>query len=115
MKFIINPTTVFGLLALLISLVASSPSGTPIAAVLAARATVAPEIPQFPRVSNDEWYIGKTFGNFPSPLICISISSSKITNLIHFPLPIILDRRYLWNGQSFLYGIHKTLLRQVGK
>ena len=39
----------------------------------------------------------------------------KITDRIHFPPPIILDRRYLWNGQGFLYGIHKTLLRQVSK
>lgn len=50
-----NPATVFGLvLALLVSLFASSPApatGTPTAAALAPRATVALEKPQFPRVS----------------------------------------------------------------
>ena len=48
-----NPATVLAiLLALIVSLVACNPvAGTPTAAIIVTRATVAPEIPIFPMVS----------------------------------------------------------------
>lgn len=121
---IFNQTTVSGfLLALLFSLVASSPAPTgrtPAAATLAARATVALEKPQFPRVSR----------NFLSvkPL-SVSPKKKKKKHIVLLPPPFLVyemkyqslslspttkDGGYLWNLEALLYGVHKDSLRQDG-
>lgn len=97
MKFS-NPATAFAiLLALIVSLVACNPvAGTPTAALIVTRATVAPETPIFPMVSYYEWKRKETF--FPLDTISIinllSPSKTAVTCAISRPYFMGFTRPY---------------------
>lgn len=89
-----NPAPAFAiLLALIVSLVACKQvAGTPTTALIATRATVAPETPIFPMV--------RTLQRLPSALVL-------------FQLFTFLDGRDLCNLQALFHGIHQAILRQA--